>query len=43
LLAGSDPVLRNRERGEPGYRAKLRRLYTDVDLAVAQPRQRSTA
>jgi salicylate hydroxylase len=40
LLAGSDPVISNRERAEPAYRAKLRRLYTDIGIASLSHRER---
>ncbi len=33
LLTGSDPVETTRDRASPEYRAKLRRLYTDIGIA----------
>jgi salicylate hydroxylase len=39
LLIGRDPVVTNRDRSTPEYRAKLRRMYTD--LGFEGPRDRA--
>lgn len=37
LLAGRDPVVSNRDRNGPAYRAKLRRMYSDLGFGGPLP------